>query len=107
MRLLEDGLVAAFAAYGMMSALYLLISLAVRPWWRGMADAVAVVPCAGEAPGLEQTVRALQRLRRETGCFSRVVLLDRGMSAETLETAALLCRDSAGVTLERAPCAWV
>ena len=100
MRLLEDGIIAALAAVGLVTLLFLLISALVRPRARGMLDALVVVPCGAEDGGrLEYTVRALERARYEYGGFRRIVILDRGMDEEARKIAALLCRDHFDVSL--------
>ena len=102
MRLLEDGILAALAAVGLVTLLFLLISALVRPRARGMLDAFAVVPCgAGNGGKIEYTVRALERARYEYGAFRRIVILDRGMDEETRKIAALLCRDGFDVIYSR------
>jgi len=99
MRLLEDGAVAALAAIGLATLLFLLTSAVVHPRRRGTLEAVAVVPVRGGAEKLEHTVRALERSRYEEGGFARIVILDCGADEETKTIAALLCRDDLGVTL--------
>ena len=100
MQRLEDGLIAALAAVGLVTLLYLPISGLWRLREPGAPRAVAVVPCrGGESAGLEQTVRLLRRLRRDTCCFQRIVILDRGMDEETRQAAMLLCQDSIEITI--------
>ena len=100
MRLLEDGIIAALAAVGLVTLLFLLISAFVRPRRRDMLDALAVVPCgAGDGEKLEHTVRALERARYEYGGFRRIVILERGMDEEARKIAALLSRDNFDVSL--------
>ena len=100
MRLLEDGIIAALAAIGLVTLLFLLISALVRPRARGVLDAFAVVPCGAEdGEKLEYTVRALERARYEYGAFRRIVILDGGMDEESRKIAALLCRDAFDVSL--------
>ena len=100
MRLLEDGIIAALAAVGLVTLLFLLISALVRPRAHGMLDAFAVVPCGAEdGKKLEYTVRALERARYEYGGFRRIVILDCGMDEDARKVAALLCRDAFGVSL--------
>ncbi|MBO4914370.1 MAG: hypothetical protein J5449_04105 [Oscillospiraceae bacterium] len=96
MELLEDGILAALAAVGLVTLLALPVSALSRPRRGAPARAYAVVPCgAGGAETLEQTVRALERLRRESGCFQKTVILDCGMDEETKRLAVLLCREGA------------
>ena len=100
MQLLEDGIIAALAAVGLIALLWLPVSLLARPCKKDALDAAVLVPCAaGEGARLEQTVRALERARREYGGFRRIVIVDRGMDEEDRRIAALLCRDGRGVTL--------
>lgn len=100
MQLLEDGIIAALAAVGLVTLLFLVISAFVRPRGRGMLDAVAVVPCrGGEGARLEQTVHTLARSRYEYGGFRRIVILDCGMDEDAHKIAALLCKDNFEVTI--------
>ncbi|MBE6907999.1 MAG: hypothetical protein E7474_00115 [Ruminococcaceae bacterium] len=100
MQLLEDGIIAALAAVGLITLLFLPVSALLRPRPRGTLDVLALVPCrAHDGAALEQTVRALLRARSDCGGFRRIVLLDRGMDEETRQIATLLCRDHCGVTL--------
>ena len=100
MQLLEDGVLAALAALGLVSLLRVLIAALTRPRATRGTDAAVLLPCrAGEAAALEQAVRALLCARRTYGGFRRVVILDRGMDAETRAVAELLCRDAADVSL--------
>ena len=100
MRLLEDGIIAALAAIGLVTLLFALISAFVRPRAREMLDAAVVVPCGAEdGRKLEYTVRALERVRYESGAFRRIILLDRGLDEDARKIAALLCRDGFDVSL--------
>ena len=100
MQLLEDGVIAALAAIGLVTLLFLVISAFGRTHCRGTLDAVAVVPCrSGEGAKLEQTVYALERSRYEYGGFRRIVILDCGLDEEAQKIAALLCHDHFDVTI--------
>lgn len=99
MQLLEDGLIAFLASAGLAAVILLAAAALARPRGRWAEGAVAVVPCRGGAEQLEQTVRALERLRGACGCFSRIVILDRGLDGEAKRVAALLCRGGCGVML--------
>ena len=100
MQLLEDGIIAALAAIGLVTLLFALLSALLRPRGCTAEDAFAVVPCrAGEGAKLERTVRTLERARYDCGGFCRIVILDRGMDEETRKVAALLCHDSFDVTI--------
>ena len=100
MQLLEDGIIAALAAVGLVTLLFLLLSALLRPRCAAAPDAIAVVPCrACEGAKLERTVRTLTRSRCEYGGFRRIVILDRGMDEETQKIASLLCHDDFDVTI--------
>ena len=100
MQLLEDGIIAALAAIGLVTLLFALLSALLRPRKCAVSDAFAVVPCrSGEGARLERTVRTLERARYDCGGFCRIVILDRGMDEETRKVAALLCHDSFDVTI--------
>ena len=100
MQLLEDGVLAALSAVGLVTLLFLLRSALPLPRRGGALDVVALVPCrSGEGAKLEQTVRALSHLRGELGGFRRIVILDRGMDEEAKQVAQLLCRAHNEVTI--------
>lgn len=100
MQLLEDGVLAALAALGLVTLLRVLIAALTRSRAARETDAAVLVPCrAGDAAALEQTVRALVCARRTYGGFRRIVILDRGMDAEARAVAELLCRDAADISL--------
>ncbi len=99
MRLLQDGVVAALAAIGLTTLIFLFLSALVHPRRRGALPATAVVEVCGEGAALEYTVRALLRSRYEEGGFSRVVIVDCGLSEEPRNVAELLCRSEYEVYL--------
>ena len=99
MRLLQDGVVAALAAIGLTTLIFLFLSALVHPRRRDTLPATAVVEVCGEGAALEYTVRALLRSRYEEGGFSRVVIVDGGLSEEARSAAALLCRSEYEVYL--------
>ena len=100
MQLLEDGIIAALAAIGLVTLLFALLSALLRPKNCDGSDAFAVVPChSGEGARLERTVRTLERARYDCGGFCRIVILDRGMDEDAQKVAALLCHDSFDVTI--------
>ena len=100
--LLEDAVVALLAAIGLGQLLW----LGARLFWgltpqRRMDHVAAVVPAAGGGAGLEQTVRTLDQLRRETGAFRRIVMLDCGLSQEGSMVAALLAQEDRAIAVCR------
>lgn len=99
MRLLEDGVIAALAAIGLATVLFLIVSALLHPRRRGTLETVALVPCRGDGAKLEHTVRMLERSRYEEGGFTRIIILDCGMCEDAQKVAGLLCRDDYDVTL--------
>ena len=93
MRLLQDGVVAALAAIGLTTIIFLFLSAIVHPRRRDALEA------CGDGRALEYTVRALLRSRYEEGGFSRVVIVDCGLSEEPRCAAELLCRSEYEVYL--------
>ena len=79
MLFLQDSAVAALAAVGLTSIIWLTVSMLFRPRLPEEAHAYAVVPAKGKAEHLEQTVRHLLRVKYEERAFSRFVILDCGM----------------------------
>ncbi len=84
MELLQDGAVAALAAIGVTSLLWLAASLLLQ--WERPLTASYVVAVTGDAAGLDVTLRALARNRPLP-----VLLVDCGLTAEGRRAAELLC----------------
>ena len=99
MRLLQDGLIAALAAVGLTTLLWLLVSALTHPRVRPCAAADACVRAEGAAEELEQTVRELLRCRYERRSFSRILIVDYGMDDAARAVAELLARENFGVEL--------
>lgn len=99
MQLLQDGVVAALAAIGLTTLIFLLVSAVTCPRRRGTINTITLVPVRGEDGRLELTVRALVRAREAEGSASHIVIVDQGMGAETARIAAILCREERNVTL--------
>ena len=99
MELLHDGVIAALSAIGLTAVIWVIAGAILHPRRRGTIDAVAVIPASGAAENLEYTVRALERSRYEVGGFTRIVILDCGLSDDALKVAEILCRDDYDVTL--------
>ena len=99
MELLHDGVIAALSAIGLTAVIWVIAGAILHPRRRGTLDAVAVIPASGAAENLEYTVRALERSRYEVGGFTRIVILDCGLSEDALRVADILCRDDYDVTI--------
>lgn len=94
MHLWQDGLLALLAAIGLASLLWGAVRglFFSRPRLRG-TGAMALLPARGDGESLEEQVRCLGALGRETGCFSRILLADCGLSDEGRQRAAILAAD--------------
>lgn len=100
MQLLEDSLIAALAAVGLLTLLYLPLSALSRPCPGEVLKAAAVIPCrAKEGALLEHTVRTLERQLCGAAGLRRIVILDCGMDEETHRVAALLCKADPMITI--------
>ena len=99
MELLQDGVIAALSAIGLTAVIWAIAGMILHPRRRGTMETVAVIPASGAAENLEHTVRALTRSRYEEGGFTRIVILDCGLSADALKVAEVLCRDDYDVTI--------
>ena len=99
MGLLHDGVIAALSAVGLTAVIWVIAGVILHPRRRGTLDAVAVVPARGAAENLEHTVRALLRSRYEEGGFTRIVILDCGLSEDARKVAEVLCRGDYDVTI--------
>ena len=96
MHLWQDGLLALLAAIGLASLLWGAVRglFFSRPRLRGTGTgAMALLPARGDGAHLEEQVRCLGALGRETGCFSRILLADCGLSDEGRQRAAILAAD--------------
>ena len=93
MELLHDGVIAALSAIGLTAVIWVIAGAILHPRRRGTLDAVAVIPASGAAENLEYTVRTLERSRYVDGGFTRIGILDCGLSADALKVAEVLCRD--------------
>ena len=99
MQLLQDGVIAALSAVGVATIVWFVITALTQPRERVRSETIALVPARGEAPSLEQTVRALERERYTLGGFRRIIIVDCGMDEDAQRVAQLLCREAWDVTV--------
>lgn len=99
MELLHDGVIAALSAIGLTAVVWVIAGAILHPRRRDTMDVAAVIPAFGAAENLEYIVRALERSRYEVGGFTRIVILDCGLSDDALRVADILCRDDFDVTI--------
>ena len=99
MELLHDGVIAALSAIGLTAVIWVIAGTILHPRRRDIMDVAAVIPARGAAENLEYTVYALEKTRFEAGGFTRIVILDCGLSDDALKVADILCRDDYDVTI--------
>lgn len=93
MHLWQDGLLALLAAIGLASLLWLVVRSLFFSRPRPRGNVIALIPAYGDGAQLEEQVRSLAALGRETGCFSSILLADCGLSDEGRQRAAILAAD--------------
>ena len=99
MELLQDGVIAFFAAVGIASVIWLVAGAILRAGRPAIPGLLLVLPLRGEALAMESDLRELRRLRyRLPG--AKIILADCGMNAEARSLARYLASREAGVYLE-------
>ncbi len=99
MQLWQDGLVAALAAVGLASILWMAVrTILFAPPPQRWRTAV-LISAQGDGAHLEDQVRSLTRLGREQGAFGRVLIVDCGLTEEGRKLAQLLVREDRWVSL--------
>lgn len=92
--MLANALVGFMAALGIFMLLQLLKRKLYSPLPNGENISLSTkVTVSGSAPELEATVKALLHLRDSGAISGSIVLIDRGMDAETARVAEMLARD--------------
>ena len=76
MHLWQDGLVALLAAIGLASLLWAVVRGLFFSRPRTRPAALALLPARGDGERLEEQVRELAALDRDSGCFSAILLAD-------------------------------
>lgn len=89
MVLLQDGVVAFFAAVGVTAVVWLIAGIFFRAGRPAVPGLLLVLPVRGEALAMEADVRELRRLRR-TLPGARILLADCGLTEEARALAVYL-----------------
>lgn len=100
MQLWQDAVVAALAATGIASMVWVLLCETIfytAP--NRQRQALVLLPARGDGDGLEQQVRSLELLRRERGLIGPVLLVDCGLTEEGRRLCSLLERGDRRVIL--------
>lgn len=99
MNLWQDGIVAMLAAVGLTALVWLVAGTVLGFGRRPAMRPVLLLPASGAAPALQQSVHELERLRREMGAYTEIVILDCGLTEEARKIGELLCREDRAVAL--------
>lgn len=100
MEILQDGVIAFFAAVGMAAVVWMLAGAFLRAGRPAVPGLTLVLPLTGEALAMEADVRELRRIQRQLP-GSRLVLEDCGMTAEARSLAEYLAKKIGGTVEER------
>jgi hypothetical protein len=99
MELLQEAVVAFFAAVGMAWLVWSAAGTLFSSCRTERAPCVALIPATGDAPALEQTVSQLQWTKVAGQGFQRILICDCGLDEEARHRAQLLCQQSDSVVL--------
>lgn len=95
MEILQDGVIAFFAAVGLAAVVWILAGAFLRAGQPAIPGLLLVLPLTGAAPAMESDVRELRRIRRQLP-GSRVILADCGMTPEARALAEYLAEKCGG-----------
>ncbi len=95
---MEEALVAFFAAVGVLATFWVVANFLFARREKTVRGTV-LLPFSGEAEEMEYAAEKARRLQRELHCDGPVLLVDCGMSQESLRRASLLMRDRSGIKL--------
>ena len=98
MILLQDSIIAFFAAVGMASIVWLLAGAFFRAGRPAIPGLLLVLPLRGEALAMEADVRELRRIRHHLP-GARLVLADCGLTADARALASYLAAREPGAVL--------
>ena len=87
--LLQNGIMAFFAAVGMATVVWLAAGLLLRTGRESVPDLRLVLPLRGEAIAMERDVRTLRRIQGQVP-GATIVLEDQGLTAEARALARYL-----------------
>ena len=99
MHLWQDGLVALLAAIGLASLLWAVVRGLFFSRPRTRPAALALLPARGDGERLEEQVRELAALDRDSGCFSAILLADCGLTEEGRKLCGLLAGEDRWVSV--------
>lgn len=99
MELLQQSVIAFFAAVGVAAAVWALAEGIFLSRCEKLEKFVALVPVAKSAPALERTVAGLQWTTVCGQRFDKILIADCGLDDEAKQLARLLAKNNANVTL--------
>lgn len=100
MNVLQDGLLAFFAAVGVTTVVWFVAGSVLHAGRPGVPGLVLALPLRGEALAMEADVRELCRVRRSLP-GAQIVLADCGLTADARALAEYLAKREAGMTVTR------
>ena len=95
MEILQDGVIAFFAAVGLAAVIWILAGAFLRAGRPAIPGLTLVLPLTGEALAMEADVRELRRVQHQLP-GSRPVLADCGLTAEARALAEYLAKRYGG-----------
>lgn len=98
-QLWQDGLVAALAAVGVVSLLWLLTQIIFMLKDPMPGTALAVLPAQGDGGGLAEQVFALTGYGRDQGVIGRILIVDCGLNDEGRQLCRILERENRWVAV--------
>lgn len=99
MELLQEAIVAFFAAVGIAWCVWSAAQALLLAKWEQLEPCVMLVAAKDDAPALEETVAALLALRLGRQPLWRILIVDCGLSAPALARARQLAAAHEKVTL--------
>jgi len=102
MQLWQDGVVAVLAAVGVVELLWKLAQALMTKNRPAPKRALAVISAAGDGSSIQEQVRALTAIGRESGVIGRILVADCGLDEEGQKLCRILERENRWVILCRA-----
>lgn len=99
LQLWQDGLVAALAAVGVVSLLWLFTEMIFMLKGPMPGTALAVIPARGDGGGLAEQIYALTGYGRDQGAIGRILIVDCGLNEEGRRLCRILEREDRWVTV--------
>lgn len=99
MHLWQDAVVAALAAVGLASLMWMAARAVLFAHPPRRQGALALLPARGDGEGLEEQVHTLQYIRGEYGGLGQILLVDCGLTEEGRKLCALLAGEDRWISV--------